>query len=262
MTNKTAAVAVPTATNNAAFACAIVQALDALSAKRKVWESGDFKKANEGLYLLLSECLDTFQNKFLTASDDDRKSLRSELCALLTTAGVKVQKNTTTLNMLVRFVFSSDRKRAHGYAYVLAAAISHGTPAQKLPEWICESGGIEEIKRKMVKSAEAIAKAQRVEAARGKVGTEVEQAVIAPLAQVSLKVSGDYAILLCKPQPDGTVSIIGALPDVNDALFNALLMRIARHRAKSDFDAAAASKEAQDLMDGRTAVTQAHALTA
>ena len=93
----------------------IVQQLDALSTKRQAWEVTDFKKANEGLYSLLSECLGVFHSQFVNASEEDRKSLRVSLAELLTVKGVRVLKNTNTLTMFVRFVFGSDRKRAHGY---------------------------------------------------------------------------------------------------------------------------------------------------
>ena len=48
----------------------IVQQLDALSTKRQAWEVTDFKKANEGLYSLLSECLGVFHSQFVNASAD------------------------------------------------------------------------------------------------------------------------------------------------------------------------------------------------
>ena len=243
----TPAVFVPSI-SNVAFAGSIVQTLDGLAAMRKTWESTDFKKANDGLYALLAECLSTYQSKFVDASDSDRKTLRTELKALLSAAGVKVQRNTTTLTMFVRYVFGSDRKRAHGYAYVLTAALSHSKTAAELPTWIAECGGIEEIKRIMVKSEEAKARAERVAVAECKVKAEVEQAIVTPIAQLNMSLTGDYAVLLAKPQPDGTVAIIGALPEVNEALFNAMLMRMARLRAKSDLDSEQLNKEVQDLL--------------
>jgi nuclear transport factor 2 (NTF2) superfamily protein len=74
-----------------------------------------------------------------------------------------VQKNSTTLTMFIRYVFGSDRKRAHGYAYVLKAAISHGIRADGLEKFIFDEGGIEEIKRKMVASEKAIANKEKRE---------------------------------------------------------------------------------------------------
>lgn len=231
--SSTPAVFAPSA-NNVAFVSSIVQTLDGLAAKRKVWETTDFKKANDGLYALLSECLGTFQVKFVDGTDNDRKTLRDELTALLKAAGVKVQKNTTTLNMFVRYVFGSDRKRAHGYAYVLTAALSHKVKAEDFTDWVNQSGGIEEIKRLMVQNPQSIERKQQVETAKQSIATEVTLAEISPLARFELAgLSGERAVLLAKPNPDGTVSIIGALPEVNEALFNALLLRMARQRVNA-----------------------------
>lgn len=104
---------------NIAVAESIVQSLDALSLARDNWEQTTFKKANEGLYDLLSQCLAVFETKFIKGTKDDQRTLRSELIARLSEKKIKTQKNSPTLTLFVRFVFSSDRKRAHGYSYVL-----------------------------------------------------------------------------------------------------------------------------------------------
>ena len=248
MTNaKVAKVFTPSA-QDVAYAQAIVQSLDALSAKRQVWESTDFKKANDGLYALLAECLDTFRSKYVNASKQQCKTLREELVGLLKVAGVKVQKNTSTLTMFVRYVFGSDRKRAHGYSYVLAAAISHEVETVGFADWVRDQGGIEEIKRKMVKSEQAIEKAKRVKATLEEVVREVETALISPIASVPLALSGQFAILLAKPNLDGTTSVVGALPDVSEKLFSLLLERVARQRVKSAESDALIDKEMGDLL--------------
>lgn len=91
------------------FANSTVQQLDALFKTRENWEATDFKKANEGLYSLLSECQDVYVSMFINATEDQRRAVRSELTSRLSAAGVKVQKNTSSLMMLVRFVFNSAR---------------------------------------------------------------------------------------------------------------------------------------------------------
>lgn len=97
--------------NNIAFADSTVALLDALSVKRDAWEQGVFKAANEALYALLAETLDVYNSKFLQGSKDDQRTLRQQLASRLKEMGIKTQKNSTALNMLVRFVFKSDRKR-------------------------------------------------------------------------------------------------------------------------------------------------------
>lgn len=241
---------------NLAFSGALVTQLDGLVAKRKQWEATDYKKANEGLYSLLASCLDVFNSKFITADDNSKKTLRGELTARLTAGGVRVQRNTTTLTMFVRFVFGSDRKRAHGYTYVLKAAISYDVSAANLPSWIVEQGGIEEVRRQMVISEEAKQRKADLANAQTQVKASIEQAAVTPLAQVRLSgVSGEYALLLAKPSPDGTVSIVGVISDINEAFYNSCLLKMARVKATDNAQTLALSKESTDLLAGSTTST-------
>lgn len=246
MTKKT--VFTPTAANTA-FSNSIVTQLDGLLEKRKTWEASDYTKANQGLYALLANCLDVFNSKFITANDNDRKTLRLDLASRLRAANVKVQSNTTTLTMFIRFVFGSDRKRAHAYAYVLKAALSYDVTASDLPNWITSKGGIEEVKRLMVVSEKSLAKQAEIATAKSQVTANIEQATVAPLAQVSMNgVTGNYALLLGKPTPDGVISIVAVLSEVEEALYNALLMKMAKKQAESNATSKALSTEATDLI--------------
>jgi hypothetical protein len=231
------------------FAKSSVQTLDGLVQRRKQWEATDYKKANEGLYALLADCLGLFNDKFIGASDDCKKALRLDLTAKLKADGVKVQKTTPTLTMFVRFVFGSDRKRAHGYAYVLKAAISHGVSAKDLAAYITAEGGIEEVKRKMVVSEQAQANRATLATAKAAVISAVEQAAVKPLASIAMAgISGKYALLLAQPTPDGMVNIVGVLPEAQDALVDALIAKMAKRKVNDDEAAAALNKESTDLM--------------
>lgn len=240
---------------NLAFAGGLVTQLDGLVVKRKQWEATDYKKANEGLYNLLASCLDVFNNKFVNASDDDKKTLRGELKNRLTADGVRVQRNTTTLTMFVRFVFGSDRKRAHGYTYVLKAAISYDVTAASLPGWIVDQGGIEEVRKRMIVSEKALANRTALANAKAQVVANVEQASVTPLAKFNMSgLSGKYALLLAKPEPDGTVSIVGAISDINEAFYNACLLKMARVKAADNAESLALSKEGTDLLAGSSSI--------
>lgn len=238
------------AANADVFVSSIVQQLDALSVKRDQWERTDYKKANEGLYALLSDCLGLFNAEFVNASNDDRKALREGLTVKLKAAGVKVQKNTNTLTMLVRYVFASDRKRAHGYAYVLSAAIADKIAESDLPAYIINAGGIEEIKRLTVKSEEAKVRQSAIVAAEAKVRSEVVLAEVAPLGKVAIAgLKGEYAVLLAKPGADGVATIVGALSEVSDAIINAMLISMAKERVKRNEENAQLGKEIDDLFN-------------
>ena len=228
------------APSNIAFANTIVQQLDVLSVRRKEWEATDYKKANDGLYALLAECLDVFNTRFVKGTEDDKIALRRSLMQRLQADGIRVVKTSTTITMLARFVFNSDRKRAQGYGYVLAAAVSHKVEAAGFAAWVVQQGGLEEIKRLMVKSEQARAKQEAVKAATAAVKGDLELNALHPLAHVDLDgLKGNYAVLLVKPNVAGGADIVGSLSDINDALVNALIQRM----AKAQVAAAAETKE-------------------
>ena len=224
--------------DNLAFANTIVQQLDVLSVRRKEWEATDYKKANHGLYALLGECLGVFNERFVSGTDDDKKALRISLIQRLQEDGIRVVKTSTTLTMLARFVFNSDRKRAQGYSYVLAAAVSHSIKASEFAEWVVKQGGIEEVKRLMVKSEKSQIKQAAVIAATAVVKGSLELNALQPLAHVGLNgLTGNYAVLLVKPNVEGGADIVGSLSDVNDSLVNALILRMAKEQvAKEEVD--------------------------
>jgi hypothetical protein len=233
---------------NIAVADSIVQSLDALSMARDSWEQTTFKKANEGLYDLLSQCLAVFETKFIKGTKDDQRTLRSELIARLSEKKIKTQKNSPTLTLFVRFVFSSDRKRAHGYSYVLNAAISHEVTAAQLPQWIVSEGGIEEIKRKMVQSDEAKARQEKRKQAKETAEQMIVEAQVNPLATVSVDgfSPAKLNIMLAVGDVSGNFNVTYVLTEVSDGLYNALLKQAAKQIvAKQDEDDAVTAEAAK-----------------
>ena len=236
------------------FAGSIVQQLDVLAERRKVWEATDYKKANEGLYSLLADCLDIFNDRFVKGSKEDQKALRVSLIERLQADKVRVVKTTTTLTMLARYVFNSDRKRAQGYSYVLAAAVSHKITAADFAAWVVDNKGIEQIKRLMVKNPESIAKQQAVLEATASVQTELELHAVMPLATVNISgLTGEYAVLLAKPNPTGGADIVGTLSNIKEGLVKALIQQMAKNQVESDLADKAlnkqVAKESTDILD-------------
>jgi hypothetical protein len=245
--NKQTKAFAPTALN-IAVADSIVQSLDALSLARENWEQTTFKKANEGLYDLLAQSLEVFETKFVKATKDDQKTLRQEVIDRLTLMKVKTQKNSPTLSLFVRLVFCSDRKRAHGYGYVLNAAISQGINATQLPEWIVNQGGIEEIKRKMVQSDEAKTRQEKRKQAKDTAEQLIAEAHVNPLATVSVDgfSPAKLNIMLAVGDVSGNFNVTYVLTEVSDGLYNALLKQAAKQIvAKQDEDDAVTAEAAK-----------------
>jgi hypothetical protein len=232
---KSAKTFTPSAANQE-FANSIVSQLDALTLTRQNWEQTAYKKSNEQLYSLLSDCLEVFQAKFVNGSKADQKTLREEVITRLKADGVKAQKNSTTLTLFVRLVFGSDRKRAHGYGYVLNAAISHEVKAAELAQWITSEGGIEQIKRKMVQSDEAKARSEKMKNARETAESLIVEAAVNPLATVGIDgiQANSRNIMLAVGSANGEFNVTYVLNEVSDALYNALLKQAAKQIAAEE----------------------------
>ena len=135
---------------------------------------------------------------------------------------------------------TSFAKRAQGYSYVLAAAVSHKVEAVDFPAWVVKQGGLEEIKRSIVTKPETIAKQAAIKAASEAVKRDLEDSSVQPLAHVRLEgLKGTYAVLLVKPCVNGGADIVGTLSDANEALVKALIQRM----AKAQVATAAANQE-------------------
>lgn len=245
---------VPTA-QNIAIANDIVKSLEHLSLVRENWEQTTFKKANESLYDLLAQCLEVFNAKFVNGTKADQHTLRQELITRLTALNVKTQKNSPTLNLFVRFVFCSDRKRAHGYSYVLNAALSHDISSTQLPSWIAQEGGIEEIKRKMVQSEKAQAQQEKRKRARETAEEMIVEANINPLATLSIEGlhSNDLNILLAMGDANGDFNVTYVLTEVSDGLYKALLKQAAKQIATQQDEEDALMAEADKLKPKQSA---------
>lgn len=234
---------------NQKYANGIVKKLDALSKAREQWEVTDFKKANDGLYQLLAECLEVYTTQFLKATKPAQKVVRQELAIQLNAAGGRVIEKTSVLTMLVRLVFNTHRQRAHGYVTVLGVAIKEGIAPANLPAFITAAGGVEEIKRSEVKSEQAKANKAKLEAAMAEIKQEVEASAVNPLATVEIDgLSGSYALLLVKPNVDGTAVVVGSLSDLSESLVESVVARIAKARIKEQHEDEIVTKADQDFL--------------
>lgn len=232
---------------NVAFANTAIAALEAISTQRELWEKTTFKTANETLYALLADTLGIYNQRFVNADKADMRVLRIELTAKLKAANVRVVKSTTTLAMLVRFVFMSDRKRALRYAYVLQAAVIDGIAADGLAAYIDNAGGIEEIVKKVQRKPETVKKHAALELAKEQVNETVAFNYEHVTDSLPYKATGTLAVLLVRPNADGTVSVVGSLDDISEGMLNSITMAMAKVQAgNNEVDAANDAEQANN----------------
>jgi hypothetical protein len=138
--------------------------------------------------------------------------------------------------MLARFVFNSDRKRAQGYGYVLAAAVSHGIEAAEFPAWVLKQGGIEEIKRKMVQSDEAKERQAKRTKAKETAEQLIAEAHVNPITTIALEgfMPQERNIMLAVGDVNGNFNVTYVLTEVSDSLYNALITQAAKKIVETD----------------------------
>lgn len=113
-----------------------------LSSKRETWEKGTFRKSNEELYALLSDCLGFYEN--LRGNNKKCKALND----FLKDSSIKFNEGSSLETRIVRAVFNSSfQKRAYGYARVIKVASEEKKQSETMSDFITSRGGIEEIRR-------------------------------------------------------------------------------------------------------------------
>jgi hypothetical protein len=235
---------------NEAFASTITMNLDALSIARDSWEKNEYKSATDGLYGLLSKTYSVYEQLFIDATDDDRKTLRNSLATKLKADGVKVQLNTTTLSLLIRYVFKSDRKRVMRYRYAIEAAKSHSVNAESLTAWLHAKGGIDAVAKEKNQSKEALTKAQKLKDATSDIKNLMEHRKLNPLANVKIDgvSSKTRTVFIAEPSLNGTFNIVCVVEDIADGLYGGLVKTAAaQHSAKSD-ESLALQREAEKFI--------------
>ena len=228
--------------NNAVQAEVVASTLAALATKRLAWETGELARSNNTLYKLLADCLGTYCDSFLTASEEGKKAIRADITKQLQAASIKVQSNSQTVSLFVKAVFGSDRKRADKYAYVLRVAIAEQQTQATFVQWIADAGGIEQVKLSAEPSEKTQQKREAIADAVESVKEKILDARITSLGTVSLTAqvtTGDCNLLITDKAPDGSLRVVGVLPNVTDAL----LKRVQLEMGKLEVQAAEQSKE-------------------
>jgi hypothetical protein len=198
---------------------AIVDNANKLVKTREDWQTNEYARSNKRLYDILAEVLSMYEQVSGEENEDLRRETVKQMKQQLTEAGVRIQTNTLTLTLFVRFVFRTDRQRALNYSRTLQAAISEGINADKLAEFVDNCGGVEQCKKQFTKSEKVLAKERAIDTAMELVEGHLETAEKKPLATFKVDASfvadthdKDFVMVLAKAEADGTVKVLAAVP--------------------------------------------------
>lgn len=207
----------------------IIAKLDALEAKRKVWQV-EFDRTNKGLYGFMATTIDIYYEIKGTKTE---KQILEGIKTVLKARNIKVQESTPVLTLLVRYVFNPERRRAHCYARALRVAISQKVTAAAFPGWVEKFGGIEEVANTHGATAETLDKREKLLTKVEEVKTLLEQQIDTPLATVGKTLlvnaadTAEYTLLIGKMQANGKTKVLSVVPDATSAMIEAAIKKIA-----------------------------------
>ena len=131
--------------------------LDQLSVIRDEFENKTLRGSNKELYKILSDVY----SLFIEIDSNKSKYDILKLKIALKDRGFKIQNNTPVLTLLIRYVFNSDRTRSYNYNRVISSAHQREISPGKLSDFIEEEGGIEECKKRFVRSNKSLEKEEK-----------------------------------------------------------------------------------------------------
>ena len=193
--------------------------INKLSASRQHWQDTVYKTSNDMLYKILQDCYRLYDDMVgagLTAA-----ALREALARMLSERGIKFDKSTHTMTKIVRCVFDGDRRRISAYGLALRAALEQKVPVETLADFICEQGGVEEIR--LAKSTAAVPTQDKVAAATDMLRDKQLAVLTTPALTQALDAAkvGEQHVLIVTQLADGSLAvncIVSTQSAVNAAL--------------------------------------------
>lgn len=230
--------------------------LDALCAKRQEWESTVYKQSNEQLYAILARCLDIYV--LLSNDVPQRKAFRAKLDMLKAEGVLTYNASTNLATRIVRYVFRNCGKRSFAYARTLLAAHAAKVDSARLPQWIAEFGGVEQVRRAAKDGVTpSMHDANMRELASSALAESTPIAGgIAPNAMLEPSNDADnmFALALLRKEADGNISIVYGTS--NPSLINKFLSFAGKQlTAKQDDEQKSSERQTNDAQ--RDAVLQA-----
>lgn len=207
----------------------VMEKLDDLAAKRNKWQV-QYDRTNHTLYELLAGCLDSY---YAIKGTKAEKVFLENIKESLKARKLKVQEGTSVLNLIVRYVFDSDRRRIFGYARVLRVAVKDSIEVANFVEWVKKAGGLEEITSSKGATEETIKKRLALEAKVEDVKDLLVEQLQHPLAVVpkthlvSAVDTAEYTLLIGKMQVDGKTKVLSVVPDASSAMIQTAIKKIA-----------------------------------
>ena len=233
-------------------------AIEQLALEAEVWHNTAFKTSNDQLYGLLAKCYGVYLA--MSGDSDEAKALRKGLTDHINTKGYSFGKGSHTINKIVKCVFGFDRRRVSAYGIVLRTALANKVALADVPDFIRNSGGVEEIR--LAKSPTAMSPKQKALVASSCVTVNDLGIVSSPEISAKLDAGkvGTNTVLIGTWQADGSIAV-RAVVESDTALNAALASYYSTNKEKIQAQEKAAQVAAQALLNKQAQQAAAESAT-
>jgi hypothetical protein len=209
---------------------AVMSEAQSLCAQREQFEKAELARSNKALYSILTNVYALFKK---AVADKCIKETVTEMSKVLNKRGVRVQNNTPTLTVFVRFVFNSDRKRAYNYASTLMAAVQAEVEPTNLASFIEGKNGVEECKKEFKKKDETKKREEAIKNTSVDVGDLLKtispiSRVTIPNASVDFSDATDFAFIVARAVGNGEFELLRVVPKTTKGMQNTAIKEIAK----------------------------------
>lgn len=191
----------------------MVQHIEHIENRQKVWTNGLYARANEELYSILASCLQLIQLKY-RALINVRDAAVKEVCEK---RGIVDSRDTPISTKVVWVVFGMNigRRRTSVYSICLRAAVSQSVAPADFALWVKNNGGVENCREAKSESAGAtlstVTKAAQtlkyLDHSSG-LGNFVAEGVMQASARAN---DGKPVVIVAIQQTDGTHKALGVI---------------------------------------------------
>jgi hypothetical protein len=208
----------------------VINKMNSLSTQRNEWQV-QYDRTNTALYALLAECLNIYNEIKGTTAE---KEVIAQIKEHLAQRKMQVKAGTSVINLIVRYVFNSDRRRISSYARVLSVAIKEAITVKEFSGWVNAFGGIEEVARVKGATLETQQKNFELENQITVVHEFLDLSLEDPLSIVprtalnDIAGSGEFTLLIGKTLGNGDTQVLSIVPDTTQAMIDMAIKKIAK----------------------------------
>ena len=210
---------------------------------QEVWLNGVHRTANEQLYLLLQRCYHLY--KVMSADAAFNKQLKAAIEKHNTERNLGINMESHTMTNIVKVVFGADRRRSSAYSTALRIADAEKVNVMDLPQFLRDSGGVEEVRRKQ--ASEGATALDKVAVAKKYIAAETlavidEEAIASKLDCGKL---GEQVILVATQDVNGKLNVNALVQgeNVTKAVLTAIYNSNHKKWSRGQSSAKAASEE-------------------